>query len=196
MAVSHSIAKRRLVHGIGINDADYVVFQGSRANRVSCPFYDCWVSMLKRCYSEKYQSSHATYKDCKVCDEWHRFMAFKAWMELQDWKDKQLDKDLIGDGKLYSPDNCVFVSRSLNQMLNSGISGEYPIGVCRHKSGRFVANVKTNGDRKYLGLFPSPEEAHSAWRTAKLEIAQGYLASETNPRVRYAIECGIAKLSQ
>jgi len=117
-------------------------------------------------------------------------------MELQDWKDKQLDKDLIGDGKLYSPDNCVFVSRSLNQMLNSGISGEYPIGVCRHKSGRFVANVKTNGDRKYLGLFPSPEEAHSAWRTAKLEIAQGYLASETNPRVRYAIECGIAKLSQ
>lgn len=29
---------------------------------------------------------------------------------------------------------------------------------------------------------------------AKLEIADSYLASESNPRVRYAIQCGIAKL--
>ena len=115
-------------------------------------------------------------------------------MEMQDWEDKQLDKDLIGDGKLYSPENCVFVSRSLNQMLNFGASGEHPVGVCRHKSGKFAANVKTNGDRKHLGLFLSPDEAHSAWCKAKLDIAQSYLVSETNPRVRYAIECGIAKL--
>ena len=108
-------------------------------------------------------------------------MAFKSWMETQDWEDKQLDKDLIGDGKLYSPENCVFVSRSLNQMLNCGASGEYPIGVCRHKSGKFAANVKTKGDRKYLGLFSSPDEAHSAWRIAKLEIARGYLERKTIP---------------
>lgn len=57
-----------------------------------------------------------------------------------------------------------------------------------------MAYVSINGKRKYLGLFDNPDDAHEAWYLAKLEIAKEYLAKETNPRIRYAIECGIEKL--
>jgi len=124
-------------------------------------------------------------------------MEFKSWMETQDWKDKELDKDLIGNGKLYSPDNCVFVSSALNMLfIDCGASrGELPIGVYWKKTHKkYSAKITINGRQKHLGHFTCANEAHAAWYNAKLEIANGYLASESNPRIRYAIECGIAKL--
>lgn len=152
--------------------------------------------MLRRCYSEKFQARRPTYTGCKVCDEWHSFMAFKSWMEQQDWEGKQLDKDLIGDGKLYSPENCVFVSMALNGLFlgNGAIRGDCPIGVFWDKQkGKYRAGIRVDGKRKHLGLFASADEAHEAWRIAKIEIANLFLENESNPRVRYAIECGIAK---
>jgi hypothetical protein len=124
-------------------------------------------------------------------------MAFKSWMESQDWKDKELDKDLIGNGKLYSPENCVFVSQELNKLFTDcgSARGEHPIGVYWEKvDKKYRARVAINGKRKHLGLFANPDDALAAWYNAKLEIASNYLASESNPRIRYAIECGIAKL--
>ena len=197
MDIKNSIAKRRLIQGIGINDADYVVFPVVNGKRVPCPFYRCWRGMLHRCYSVSTQARQPTYIGCKVCDEWKYFMAFKAWMETQDWKGKELDKDLIGNGKLYSPDNCVFVSQALNKLFTDcGASrGELPIGVYWEKiDKKYSARVAINGKNKRLGYFSSPDDAHAAWYNAKLEIANDYLASESNPRIRYAIECGIAKL--
>lgn len=197
MDIKHSIACRRLIQGIGINDADYVVNPIVNGNRIPCPFYRCWQGMLHRCYSAATQSRQPTYIGCKVCDEWKYFMAFKSWMETQDWKDKELDKDLLGNGKLYSPDNCVFISQALNKLFtDSGASrGEHPIGVYWEKiDKKYSARVAIDGKRKRLGLFANPDDAHAAWYKAKLEIANGYLASESNPRIRYAIECGIAKL--
>lgn len=200
MSILNSIAKRRLVYGVGVNDADYAVYPIVNGNRIKCPFHRCWQSMLHRCYSAKAQSSQPTYIGCEVCDEWKYFMAFKSWMETQDWKDKELDKDLIGDGKLYSPDNCVFVSKALNNLFTDcGASrGELPIGVYWAKREKRVkkyrAMVAINGKQKNLGRFANPDEAHAAWYNAKLEIANGFLDNESNPRIRYAIECGIAKL--
>lgn len=193
MDIKYSIAHRRLIQGIGINDADYMV------RRIQCPFYDRWTGMLARCYSEKYHSGQPTYIGCKVCDEWKYFTAFKSWMETQDWKDKELDKDLIGNGKLYSPDNCVFVSQALNKLFtDSGASrGELPIGVYwEKKDKKYRARVAINGKRKHLGYFANPDDALSAWLNAKLEIANAFLDNESNTRIRYAIECGIAKLQR
>lgn len=197
MGIKHSIACRRLVYGVGVNDADYAVRPIVNGNRIACPFYDRWIGMLVRCYSAKAQSRNPTYIGCEVCNEWKYFMAFKTWMETQDWKDKELDKDLIGDGKLYSPDNCVFVSQALNKLFtdHGAARGEHPIGVSWHKMlKKYRARIAINGKQKYLGLFANPDDALAAWLNAKLEIANGYLASESNPRIRYAIECGIAKL--
>lgn len=178
-----------MIQGVGVNDADYTVR--------TCPFYRCWKRMLARCYSANTQSRQPTYAECKVCDEWHRLTVFKSWMETQEWDGRQLDKDLIGDGKLYSPANCVFLTPAINALfIDCGSArGNLPIGVSLHKrSGRFAANINMNGRKKHLGHFTSPDEAHSAWFRAKLEISQNYLENEQNPRVRYAIQCGIDKL--
>lgn len=191
----HSIAKNRSVYNVGINDANYSIQPKVDGKQICCHFYHRWQSMLQRCYSKEYHSRKPTYVSCKVCDEWHSFMAFRSWMELQDWKGKQLDKDLIGDGKLYSPENCVFISSELNKLFNSNesIQGKYPLGV-NFQNGKYRATIKENGKKKSLGYFTSTNEAHEAWLKAKLEIASDFLAKESNPRVRYAIECGIAKL--
>lgn len=197
MAVANSNRKTKLVYGVGVNDADYCTQPRINGKQTECPFYRCWKAMITRGYSAKWKSRWVTYVGCSVCDEWHSFMAFRVWMQKQDWKGKELDKDLIGDGKLYSPENCVFVSRSLNVLFTdrSAKRGEYPLGVCWHKQHeKFSSNIMVNGKKKHLGYFDTAYEAHAAWLAAKLEIANSFLASETNSRVRYAIECRIAKM--
>lgn len=71
---------RKLVHGVGINDADYVTqkletigyVNGKRKQKRVwiCPFYRTWSNMLDRCYSFKYQERNKTYIGCTVTDEW------------------------------------------------------------------------------------------------------------------------------
>ena len=78
--------KSKLVSGVGINDADYevqkyTVVSGKRKRIWICPYYITWTHMLQRCYSEKSQLKHPTYKGCTVCDEWLIFSNFKTWME-------------------------------------------------------------------------------------------------------------------
>lgn len=48
----------------------------------------------------------------KVCNEWNNdFVAFKDWALKNGWKHGlQLDKDIKGNGLLYSPYTCCFVS--------------------------------------------------------------------------------------
>ena len=81
--------KNKLVHGVGINDADYPVQPTIGNKRVNCPFYWRWKDMLKRCYSEKHLLITPCYRDRSVNKEWFIFSIFKAWMEQQDWEGKQ-----------------------------------------------------------------------------------------------------------
>lgn len=43
----------KLVYGVGVNDADYVVSPIISGKRHICPFSIKWKDMLARCYSEK-----------------------------------------------------------------------------------------------------------------------------------------------
>ena len=84
----------KLVFGIGVNNADYVVqkwetvgyVDGKRKRKLvwECPFYRTWKNMLMRCYSTKFQERRPTYKGCSVSEEWKTFSNFRAWMEKQD----------------------------------------------------------------------------------------------------------------
>ena len=175
----------KLVFGVGINDAGYVVqiketvfhVQGKRKRKLvwECPFYRKWTDMLKRCYSEYYQSKCPTYKDCFVTDEWLTFSNFKVWMEQQDWEGKQLDKDILfPNNKIYSPEACVFVDARVNLFIieRAAGRGEWPIGVHLDKRDRkFGARCSSvvTGKQESLGCFKTPEEAHQAWLSFKLE---------------------------
>ena len=188
--------KDKLLFGVGINDSEWPVYKygrikGKQVKIWQCPFYKRWTSMLERCYSTKYHEKWATYKHCYVCDDWLYFSNFKAWMENQDWEGKQLDKDLLIKGNMvYSPETCIFVSRQINNFLveHAGTRGEWPIGVSLDKKwGRFLSQIAINGKHKTLGYFPSPEEAHDAWRKAKYERAVILAAEQTDERVAKAL---------
>src|SRR5690554_4487480 len=193
---------RKLVCGVGINDADYVVqknettiVNGKRNRKVIwvCPFYRAWKSMLMRCYSTKYQDKQPTYKGCSVSEEWLTFSVFKNWMEKQDWQDRQLDKDLLFEGnKVYSPEKCVFVTQMVNSFTTDSGSarGKLLIGVIWHKGANKFMSQCCNPftkKREFLGYFTSEEEAHQAWLRRKLELAYELAAIQTDPRVAEAL---------
>lgn len=190
--------RTKLIHGIGINDADYNIARyglvGDKNQIIwRCPYYIRWKNMLARCYSEKYREKRPTYIDCYVVDQWKYFSNFKAWMETQDWEGKDLDKDILfKNNKAYGPDTCVFVDDKTNKFLvdRAANRGEFPIGVCWHiPKGLYMAqcwSVKT-GKQKNLGYFRTPEEAHQAWLAFKLKQAYILASEQTDERVAKAL---------
>jgi hypothetical protein len=189
-------------YGVGINDADYVQQVFENVGRLpngkikqklvwKCPFYARWALVLCRCYSAKFHKAHPTYADCSVCDDWVYFSKFKSWMEQQDWEGKQLDKDILFSGnRIYSPETCLFVTQQVNSFVMERKSerGAWPIGVCYDKNAKkFISKGKLNGKPKHLGLYNTPEEAHQAWLTFKLEQAYILAAEQTDERVAKAL---------
>lgn len=81
------------------------------------PLYIVWSAMHNRCYNKK-DISYCNYgaKGVTICKEWREdFIIFYNWAINNGWKaGLQIDKDLKGNGMLYSPDNCIFVTRTEN----------------------------------------------------------------------------------
>lgn len=194
---------RKMVYGVGVNDADYVVkkwetigyVDGKRKQKLIwvCPYYRTWTSMLERCYSAKFQDRNPTYVGCSVSDDWLTFSNFKIWMEKQNWEGKQLDKDLLfEENRVYSPKTCVFVARMVNMFTTDrGVArGEWTIGVSWNKAtGKFRSSCSNPFTKKleYLGLFTTEQEAHQAWLKRKLELAHLLAAEQTDERVAKAL---------
>lgn len=194
---------KKLVYGVGINDADYTVLRketigyvnGKRKEKQiwACPYYRAWKAMLERCYSAKWQDKYPTYKGCTVSKEWHTFSNFKAWMETQDFEGKHLDKDLLFEGnKVYSAEACAFVTGAVNNFTTDcgAARGEWQLGVdwCK-QTGKFRAQCRDPFTKKQecLGRFTCEQEAHNAWQVRKLELAKELAAIQTDPRVAKAL---------
>ena len=194
---------RKLVYGVGVNDADYSVTKAEvigyvdgkrKQKRVwKCSYYPTWSRMLERCYSARYQECNPTYIGCTVSDEWLTFSRFKSWMEMQKWKGLQIDKDLLFVGnKLYSVKTCIFVPPMVNSFVldNGAARGEWMIGVdwCK-QTGKFRASCRNPFTKKTenLGRFTCEQQAHEAWRKRKNELAHELAAIQTDPRVAKAL---------
>ena len=192
----------KLVFGVGINDADYVVqkmetieVDGKIKQKTVwvCPYYRAWKNMLQRCYSPKLQERRPTYKGCSVSKEWLTFSNFRRWMEAQDWEGMQLDKDFLFEGnKVYSAKTCVFVTQKVNSFtLDRGASrGEWLIGVYLDKGvGKFKSMCRNPFTKKgeHLGYFTCELEAHQEWLKRKLELAHLLAAEQTDERVAKAL---------
>lgn len=180
-----STSQRKPVYGVGINDAEYVVSPKLNGRQVTCIYYRVWKDMLARCYSSKTQAKYPTYKGCSTCDEWLVFSVFKDWMKAQDWKGNELDKDILKQGnKIYSPKTCLFLTHSINSLLNTNKTsrGIYPIGVSYHKAtGKYQSNVNINDKLKYLGLFKTVKLAREAYKTAKYANIKAIALQQTEP---------------
>lgn len=184
-ATKYSIALRGKPFGVGINDADYMV----RVNGEICPYYQRWTGMLERCYSEKYQQRFPTYKGCFVCVEWLVFSNFKSWMKSKDWVGNQLDRDLAVSGnKVYSPLTCIFITDSINKLLNKNISkkGNYPTGVSFHKrQKKFQASCNHQAKKIYLGAFDTIVEAENCYIDFKSDLIKNLANKQDEPLKSY-----------
>lgn len=194
---------KKLVYGVGLNDEDYAVQKHEELGSVDgkrkkkrvwfCPYYQTWASMLGRCYSAEHQDRYPTYKGCTVAAEWLTFSNFKAWMKMQDFEGKHLDKDILFEGnKVYSSDTCVFVTPTVNLFTtDSGASrGEWLIGVVwekRREKFRALCRNPFNKKKEHLGYFDCEKEAHNAWIKRKLELAHELAAIQTDQRVAKAL---------
>ena len=194
----------RKVCGVGINDLGYKtqeevvdITTGKRKVIWRCPYYKIWSDMLTRCYSRRYQNK-TTYTGCEVSDSWKYFSNFKFWLESQNYETGvglEIDKDILGTGKLYSESNCVLVFSLVNCFIidSKKIRGNLPIGVSfdkpRNKYRACCRNPfhdrKRSNSSKYIGLFSTPELAHEAWRQKKEEYATQLANSDyvTCPKV-------------
>ena len=84
-ASNGSLAKRKLLCGVGVNDARYITQPSVGDKSYKCPYYKRWKSMIERGYCPKVKEKSPTYKRVTVCKEWHTFSTFRSWMETQEW---------------------------------------------------------------------------------------------------------------
>ena len=177
----------RLVCGVGVNDASYEVSTTEGGYRVMCPYYRKWSNMLQRCYNTKALRINPTYKDVTVCEEWLTFSVFKAWMRLQDWRGKHLDKDVIKAGnKEYGPDTCCFITQALNNLLlTKGRKGGLPTGVSLYRpNGKFVAYCNVEGESINLGYYGDVEEAVRVYKKFKAGLIREAAEKQEDYRLR------------
>lgn len=178
-----TISSSGYVFDFGVNDADYLVSPRIDGKQVRCPAYKSWCDMLRRACDGKYQQKYKTYIGVTVCDEWRSFMAFRDWWLKNHVDGWQLDKDLIGNGKEYSKDKCIYVPSWLNCFLinNEARRGNLPLGVSfakRHKKYASDCRNPLTGSGFRIGYFDSPDEAHEAWVRSKISFAY-----ELRPRI-------------
>lgn len=139
-----------------------------------------WRSMISRVYSEKALLKRPTYKNTTVCDEWKTYSNFKVWFDANYIEGYHLDKDIkVLNANVYSPDTCIFLPQELNSItcVSDRIRGDLPLGVspCDSIKNPYKADIRyrgSNGERirKYIGCYPTKEDAFHAYREFKLNV--------------------------
>lgn len=166
----------------------------SRINGIKTQAYIIWSSMLTRCYSDKFIGKQ-NYEKCFVCDDWLNFQNFARWHEanyyfLED-ESVELDKDIIMKGnKIYSPETCLYVPHKINTVIcnRHNDRGKHLIGVQKRR-GKYIAICNIEGERKYIGIFSSENDAYVAYKNAKeaeiQRVAESYRGRIPNIVIEY-----------
>lgn len=166
------------IYGVGIIGDEIININVSHTEA-----YQYWLNMLRRCYDSKFHEKQPRYKDCIVCDEWLYFKNFKNWFNTNyyniEGQKMCLDKDILHKGnKIYSPNNCIFVSNDINLLFTKceKTRGEQPIGVYydeknnKYRSQCKVFNITTGKSiRKSIGSFENPTKAFNSYKQIKEE---------------------------
>jgi hypothetical protein len=166
----------KTVFGVGyLGEGNYKTKENNKMTKV----YNTWKEMLKRCYDENSRKKYKTYKDCTVAEEWHNFQNFAKWYDENyyeiDNEEMCLDKDILINGnRIYSPEACLFVPKSINSLFvdhNKQI-GDIPRGVHFHKPTRKYIAKCCNGKGKpiHIGLYDNPEEAFNGYKEFKKKV--------------------------
>ena len=120
------------------------------------PIYMAWSSMRQRCNNPSHKA-YASYggRGIKVCKRWDKFENFFSDMSPT-WK-KGLSLDRIDNNKGYSPDNCRWVTMSVqnrNKRNNRLIDG-VPVSMFAEQHGlkavTVLRRIKDGTPHEYIG---------------------------------------------
>jgi len=193
------IAKRKLICGVGVNDALYQPSITIKGKYRTCPFYIIWRGIIYRCYGKKTKANYPTYTDCTVEKSWLYFSNFKKWASTQNWMGNELDKDILIPGnKQYGPNTCLFVPPAINRLLNKNTKrrGKYPLGVSKitsHGHSAYHATCCFFGKQTKIGQFQSIDLAEQAYIKAKCQHIRKVAGTVTDPRLKTALISHIAR---
>lgn len=168
--------KVNLVCGFGVNDANYAVRPRDGAGFKICKAYSSWHNMISRVHGKAKSKLCPTYSDVSVCEQWRSFSRFKSWWVNNYVDGWHLDKDILTDEKVYSPETCIYIPPWLNLFLTDRKAkrGKFHIGVCWHKRDKkFMCQCRNpeTGKQEVVGMFDSQDMAYLAWLERKTEIA-------------------------
>lgn len=174
LATLNSLSNRSLICGVGVNDSIYTVRAIIDGKPEMHPIYRAWTNMMNRCYSDKFHLKNPSYKGCSVSKEWRVFSAFERWATPRYSEGMAIDKDILKSrNKIYSEDNCLFISASLNSLLvnQRKARGKFKIGVYWQRNAKkYHAQCNVDGEPVYLGLFTDKEEAHQTYLKFKSKV--------------------------
>ena len=141
--------------------------------------YGVWDKMLNRLMKDFQESNRkvSSYSNCTVCEEWYNYQNFAFWydnyikgLNQNLYYDYEIDKDILQQGKdhkIYSPTTCCLVPHDINvALVDTSVDNGLPTGVFT-RGNKFGSMVNLNGERVYLGLYDTPEEAFKVYKERK-----------------------------
>ncbi len=160
------LAARKLVCGMGINDAPYVTQPKVDGKTLCCPYYRIWTGMLAR-------------GPTLVCQEWLSFMTFRDWAVLQDCRGYVFNTEVLSRPRGgYHPNTCAFILPSTANLVKGYPESFHMHGVDKHQ-GRWRATCHG----KYLGHFDREWDARAMRCRAKAGLLVDASLNEKDPRV-------------
>lgn len=148
------------------------------------------LGIIRRCYN-KSDNSYSEYggRGVRMCDEWKDdALSFAQWytpryLKIKDkWDLIDIDKDLLGDSMLYSPDTCLLIPTQMNgaaTRLDEITSNGLPVGVEYHPDiDRYRArwrqfNVTTRERKRNIKQLKTAWEAVSFYAEARIKAWRG-----------------------
>lgn len=168
----------RLIYGHGYNDADYPINWTENGNRMRCPIYSRWKSMMHRTADHELYPfiSAESYEFAEVDTPWVFFSNFSQWAKNKYRPGYHLDKDLLVEGNtLYSPDTCCFLPPRINSAfkpnskvspIGRGVRMKTSLGGCIYYEA-YTADFATV-KWKSLGCYKTVEDAHKTWQLSRI----------------------------
>ena len=128
--------------------------EGSIENKI----YKRLAGIIRRCHNKK-DPSYERYgkKGIHVCSQWKNDPSkFIDW-SLKNGFSEDLDIDRIDSSKGYTPDNCRYVTRRINNLnkknkMSTNTSGYTGVSYDKIQE-KFIAYITVNKKQKYLGRF-------------------------------------------
>lgn len=143
-------------------------------NETDSRLYHIWIGIKARCFNPA-NTSYPNYggRGISVCNEWKTsYLAFKQWAENNGYSDL-LTIDRIDVNGNYSPDNCRWVSMSV-QEFNKRTSMQNTSGITgvsfNKKQNRWVAYITKDHIQHHLGTFASYNDAINARKEAEIKF--------------------------